>query len=209
MKKTIFMLIAAMVMTISMVSCSKCSHKAEPKTVETTTTKITKADKAHMDSIDNGYQHFETMYVFEGNVDTLSTPNIVEVQNVFQTINAETKEPTVYISNHFLTDDKDSVAWDVKVGAFWMEDLNLRIYNVCLSVEEAFAQLQKANIKRPQSKYCVLRAQLGPKVCNAQYIFGNDKYGIVFVDAVNGKVTDKNPVFENSITLRTDSLIKE
>lgn len=203
MKRTIFMLFTAM-MFINLVSCSKCSHKEEQKN-GTITTEVVKMDKAHMDSINTNYKYFETCFVFDGTVDTLSSPDVNYVQNVFQIVDAKTNEPIVFVSEHFLKED--SVNWGEKVGAFWVGDLDLRTYIIKLSLEDAFEQLQKANIIKPQSKYCVLRAAIGPKYCNAQYIFGNDELGVVFVDAVNGNVTNIDPAFDEFDVVNRDSII--
>lgn len=207
MKKFIFSLFAMVIATMAFVSCSKCSHDADADVpvVETITTKTINADKSHMDSIDKEYSYFESCFTFAGTIDTLATPDVISVSNVFQTVDKAKGEPTVYISNHSM--DKSEVAnWDVKVGSFWMEDFNLNDYEIKLSLEDAFEQMHKSNITKPVTKFCVLRAQLGPKRCNAQYIFGNDNTGLIFVDAVNGNVTNINPVFENFIGLSKDSL---
>ena len=205
MKKFIFYMFAIAIATISFVSCSKCSHDADVPVVETITTKTINADKSHMDSIDNIYSYFESCFTFAGTIDTLATPDVVSISNVFQTVDQTKGEPTVYISDHSM-DKSESVEWDVKVGSFWMEDFNLKDYEIKLSLEDAFTQMQKSNITKPVTKFCTLRAQLGPKHCNAQYIFGNDKTGLIFVDAVTGNVTNVNPAFENFNGISEDSL---
>jgi hypothetical protein len=198
MKKFIFALAVTLVMGVAFTSCSKCSHNEEPQpaptTEDTNITKVIKADKVHMDSIDNTYMYFETTYTFSGNVDTLTTPDVVEMTNVFETVDKVKLEPTVYFAEHSLG-AKDSTVWDVRQGSFWLEDFDLREYEYKLTVEDAFRIMNMANIVKPKSKYCVLRAQLGPKKTNPQYIFGNDNTGIVFVDALNGGVSTVNPVF--------------
>ena len=196
MKKMFFGLFVAMVATIGfMSSCSKCSHKSDVTPVVSETTKLIDVDKAHMNLIDGNYSYFETTFVFAGTVDTLTTPDVVSISSVFQTVDTAIANPTVYISAREIA-TPDSVQWDVHEGSFWMEDFDLRGYEIKVSLEEAYTQLQKANCKKPTSKYCVLRAQLGPKHCNAQYIFGNDVTGLVFVDAITGNVTTVNPAFD-------------
>lgn len=204
MKKFIFTIAAAFVMGVAFTACSKCSHDTEPTTEETKTTQLINADKAYMDSVDSAYMYFETTYVFSGNVDTLTTPDVVELLSVFETVDTAKFDPTVYFAEHKLG-ETDSTSWDVKKGAFWLEDLDLREYDYKLTVEDAFDALTKANVKKPQTKYCVLRAQLGPKRCNPQFIFGNEKTGMVFVDAVTGNVTTVNPVFVFDKAIRLTS----
>lgn len=206
MKKFIFGIVATLVMGVAFTSCSKCSHKSEPQPAPTTEdsyiTKAIKADKMYMDSIDNKYMYFETTYTFSGNVDTLTTPDVVSVTNVFETVDEAKSEPTVYIAKHTFG-VKDSTSWDVKKGSFWLEDFDLRDYEYKLTVENAFRVMNMANVVKPKSKYCVLRAQLGPKKTNPQYIFGNDNTGTVFVDALNGNVSTVNPVFGTAKRLTT------
>lgn len=198
MKKLFFAIIALFTLSICFVSCSKCSHKSEEKSYEDTKiTKIIKADKEHMNSIDTAYKYFETSYTFSGTIDTLATPDIVEVSSVFQTFNETTLKATVYFSEHFL-EKGDSINWIVKENCWWGEDLNLKDYHYVLTVEDAFKLMKASNCIKPQTKCCVLRLQLGPKRCNPQYIFGNDKVGMIFVDAVTSKVTNINPAFGNS-----------
>lgn len=206
MKKLFFGLLAFSATLVCFVSCSKCSHDSEKSVEDSTVTKLINADKEYMEGVAKDYSYFESCFTFAETVDTLDEPSIVYVSDIFQTVNKETNQPTVYISEHFL-DKGDSTKWDVKEGSFWLEDLNLREFKVELTVEEAFIKLQEANIVKPKTKYCVLRAQLGPKRVNAQYIFGNEATGMVYVDAVTGDVTDKNPVFEGFTETPQDTTV--
>ena len=201
MKKTMICLVALFAMVFAFVGCSKCSHDEKPS-VPTDTTKVEKMiveDKAHMDSIDTAYQYFETYYRFVGTFDTLQSPEIDSVSSVFQTFDEAALKSTVYISEH-----KDSTKWTVVENAWWSEDHNLKEYDYKMTVEEAFYVMQKADVIKPKARACVLRAQLGPKLCNPQYIFGNDKFGMVFVDAVTAKVTTINPAFGNAKVFTKD-----
>ena len=60
---------------------------------------------------------------------------------------------------------------------------------------EAYERLLEADCIKPHSKYVTLRNPLGPKQCNAQYIFGNAHGTLIFLDALTGDVSDKNPAF--------------
>lgn len=204
MKKFIFVMAAFLTMATAFTSCSKCSShdSEEPTEADTKITQIIKTDNAHMDSIDSDYQYFETIYVFSGNVDTITSPDVVEVTNVYETVDKQKFQPTVYFAEHKLG-KADSITWEVKEGSFWLEDYDLKNYEYDVTIEDAFKIIQLSNVKKPSSKYCVLRAQLGPKEANPQYIFGNDNTGMIFVDAVNGKVSTTNPVFGNAKRLTT------
>jgi hypothetical protein len=51
-----------------------------------------------------------------------------------------------------------------------------------------------SKLKKPRSKFCSLRCQYGDIKANPQYVFGNATEHI-YVDAVTGEVSDKNPAF--------------
>lgn len=64
-----------------------------------------------------------------------------------------------------------------------------------LTYKDAFDRVMATNCPKPHSQHVVLRKELGPKVANPQYIFGNSSAQL-YVDAVTGEVRDTNPVFE-------------
>jgi hypothetical protein len=89
----------------------------------------------------------------------------------------------------------DTTAVEVKPQAFWVGDLELNETEIKLTFAQAYERLMEANIVKPHSKQVVLRRELGPKLANAQYIFGNTR-SHVYVDAVTGDVKTSNPAFE-------------
>lgn len=194
--------------TMFLASCSSCSHK-EDKKEETIATKLLNKDRAHMKEIDKAYVYYESCYMFEGKFDTLTTPTIVNIENVFQTVDKENNQPTVHIAHHDIT--KSSDIWEENVGGFWLGDNDMNEYEIKITIEEAFAKAKKSSFKQPHSSFCTLRAEVGIKVCNPQYIFGNSTYGLLYVDAVTGEVSDVNPVFNNfkCISANNDSLMVE
>lgn len=201
MKKIMICLVALFAMVFAFTGCTKCSNEKPSEPTDTTVvSKTIINDKAHMDSIDKTYKYFETYYLFAGTVDTLQKPEIDSVSSIFQTFDESTMKATVYFSEHKLA-PKDSTSWKVVENAWWGEDLNLRDYKYQLTVEEAFNVMQKADVIKPKARACVLRAQLGPKHCNPQYIFGNETLGMIFVDAITAKVTTINPAFGNAKTI--------
>lgn len=202
------LLAVALFATISMlfVACSSCSHKGDKKAEETVATKLIQGDRQYMKNIDRAYVYYESCYMFEGRFDTLATPTVVYLENVFQVVNKETNQPTVYIAHHDIS--KSSDMWETKVGSFWLGDNDMNEYEIKLTVEEAFAKAKKSSFAKPHSRFCTLRAEVGIKACNPQYIFGNATYGLLYVDAVTGDVSDVNPVFNNfkCISVEKDSV---
>lgn len=68
---------------------------------------------------------------------------------------------------------------------------------ISLTFKEAYQKIMEINFPKPHSKQCVLRKPLGPIDCHPQYIFGNIRSQL-YVDAITGGVTDKNPAFYGS-----------
>lgn len=195
MKKIILSLAAALVFAVSFSSCSKKANDAEQTMEESKTSQLVNEDKAYMDSISKSFMYFETVYTFAGNVDTLKTADIESVASVFETLDTDSLKSSVYVAKHYLANDVDSVAWEVKDSCYWIEDFDIKGFPCKLTVEQAFEALQKSPVKKPASRICVLRSQLVPKAKRPQYVFGDEKTGFVYVDAVSGEVTDVNPVF--------------
>lgn len=138
---------------------------------------------------------YETTIVLS---EPLSAPNctndVKEVVNTFQKIikKGNGYDTMVYQLKH----SKDGTYEIDSVHGWWAEDYPLNNEPIKIDFNDAFNQLMKANIVKPQSRYCVLRKEVGPKDCNPQYIFGNIK-SQVYVDAVTGDVKGENPAFES------------
>lgn len=114
---------------------------------------------------------------------------VESVVSVFQVAKEEGKslDTQVVVISH--TEEEDKV--DV-MHTFWVEDFPLEAIKI--TYQEALEIVNRVNLPKPHSKRCVLRKQVGPKPCNPQYIFGN-QMAQIYVDAVTGDVTDKNPAF--------------
>lgn len=111
---------------------------------------------------------------------------IESIENVFQVL--IDGDPLVIVFTHTELEDKVQ-----EIHSFWVEDSPMT--GIDVTYEQALEIINKVNLPKPHSRHCVLRKQVGPKDANPQYIFGNQTMQL-YVDAVTGKVTDKNPVFE-------------
>lgn len=142
----------------------------------------------------NDYRWFETCIDLEKYLDEENNGVVLGVSNVFQVVedrDSDGYDTRVILYAHAYGES----TIEVKDYAFWVGDLPLNEEEIKLTFKDAFDRLMQANLPKPHSKHCVLRKELGPKNCNPQYIFGNTK-SQVYVDAVTGCVTDKNPVYE-------------
>lgn len=110
---------------------------------------------------------------------------IESIENVFQVLIEG--DPLVIVFTHTELEDKVQ-----EIHSFWVEDFPMA--GVDVTYEQALEIINKVNLPKPHSRHCVLRKQVGPKEANPQYIFGNQTMQL-YVDAITGKVTDKNPVF--------------
>ena len=192
MKKVIYFL-TALAVVAGLASC-KCTKDEEP-VVEFAEASIA-ADRANMDENFETYKWFETRAEYDNFFDADTTLTLNRVESLFQVSIEDSLgvKPTVYKFVHELGAEGD-VEPEVVEG-FVLDDMPLNDEQVTLTFSEALERLFEANLPKPHSTKVVLRKVLGPKAgINAHYIFGNTEEQ-VFVDAVTGDVTDKNPFYE-------------
>ena len=192
MKKLIVFLMGIMLM-LGVSSC-RCTKDEEP-VVEFAEASIA-ADRAKMDENFETYKWFETRAEYDNFFDADTTLTLNRAESLFQVSIEDSLgvKPTVYKFVHELGAEGD-VEPEV-VDGFVLDDKPLNDEQITLTFSEALERLFEANLPKPHSTKVVLRKVLGPKPgVNAYYIFGNTEEQ-VFVDAVTGDVTDKNPFYE-------------
>lgn len=142
---------------------------------------------------DEDYRWFECSIVLEDYLDEECDGKVVELTNIFQVvtdIDSSGADVHVIFMNH--SREKDEIEVE---HSFWVGDLILYPYEVVVDFDKAFELINETNLPKPHSRHCVLRKEIGPKVCNPQYIFGNSRAQI-YVDAVTGNVSSTNPVYD-------------
>lgn len=187
---------------LSFSSCNKCkSDNAGPK--DTTTVAVDTAamvlenvistDKEYMFANYNGdYRWFESCIVLKDFLDGECDGTITGISNVFQVVeNMDEKGADVFVV--LAAHTPDTTAIEVKHG-FWVEDYPLNDEQIKVTFKEAFDKINQVNFPKPHSRQVVLRKAVGPVDANPQYIFGNTRAQL-YVDAVTGDVSDKNPWF--------------
>lgn len=85
------------------------------------------------------------------------------------------------------------VPWPI--SDIWIEDANLSDAPIKLTAEDALQRLKEWNGILPSTYFITLRLPVGPKKCNPQWTYG-DIGNVLFIDAVTGDVTDRNPAFD-------------
>ena len=193
-KICIFSLLALFMCAI--VGCSSCKKENKTDVVEELNFEnVITADfeKMTADYQDN-FCWFESTILLNNFLDEENDGKISEIVNVFQSVVEKEKgfDTEVVMFTH-----KDAVTEVDVIHSFWVEDFPMVKDSIKVDFKQAFDNVMKTNMPKPHSRYVVLRKQIGPKPCNPQYIFGNSKQQI-YVDAVTGDVSDKNPVFDGS-----------
>lgn len=158
---------------------------------------VTATDKQTMfTKFAKDYRYFETQITLKNFLDAENaSAEVAEITNVFQVVDIaeDQKSADVYVVmfNHAGAKTEQKV-----IHSFWVEDMVLNDEAIKLTFEQAFEKLMQANIPKPHSRKCVLRKEVGPKVANPQYIFGNMRTQ-VYVDAITGAVSATSPSFDN------------
>lgn len=195
MKKVILFLVAALGASM-LCSCNSCKkqEKKEVEKAELAWERTASLDKEYMfNNYGGDYRWFESCILLKNYLDEENDGTIAGISNVFQVVNEAGKSADVFVV--LATHTSDTVAYEVKQG-FWVEDMDMSKEVIKLSFEEAYNKMMATNLPKPHSRNCVLRKQVGPKDAHPQYIFGNIQSQI-YVDAITGDVTDKNPAFPN------------
>ena len=195
--KKFIVLIASVLFAIGLSSCSSCSSSTPklgvadaPLSVE----HVIAADRETMYLRAGGdYRWYETGIQLKNFLDEENDGSIEMIVNVFQVMEkfSETSFDTfVFKFQHFA----DGTVAEDSVHGFWVEDYPLNEETIKVTFKEALEKLNEVNYPKPHSRQVVLRKEVGPVDANPQWIFGNMHY-CLFVDAVTGAVTDKDPSF--------------
>ena len=206
MKKFLFILSA--VLCMSLVSCNSCKSE-KPETATDSTTVVTNdsamvvenvvgMDKQYMfTNYGKDYRWYETCIVLKDFLDEENDGTITGVSNIFQVVFEKDNGADVNVI--MFTHVSDSTQVDVKRG-FWVEDYPMNDEAIKVSFKEAYDKVMATNYPKPHSRHVVLRKEIGPQDANPQYIFGNTQAQL-YVDAVTGNVTDKNPAFPANLQM--------
>lgn len=204
MKKFINCFALALIVSVSfgLMSCDKNKKKPEPVNTPTAVAPLVventiSTDRQQMFMMAGSeamVKWFETTVTL---TDYLNSENcsgeIEKIVNTFQKIVEVDRGYDTMV--YYFTHTKDGESRIDSIHSWFAEDMPLNDEPLKLTFKKAFERVMEANIVKPASRYCVLRKEVGIKVCNAQYIFGNSR-AQAYVDAVTGNVSAKNPVFD-------------
>ena len=204
MRKFVYLsVVAMMALAVGFSSCSSCESKKkwEESKKESPIKIAGKLNVENAISSDREYMYlhyrsdyrwFETSILMKDFIDSDKEMEIESLSNVFQVVTPKSGgyDPHVIFSSH----TSETVSIKEELG-FWIEDFPLNEEEIRITFTEAYNRMMEANLPKPHSRHCVLRKEIGPKDANPQYIFGNSR-AQVYVDAVTGDVSDKNPCFD-------------
>lgn len=195
MKKILFVLIGGLI--VAGCSCSKKNPK-EQEVAKIVVENTISTDKEAMSLKNPNYKWFETGVIFENYLDEENDGTISEVVNVFQTVEGDSIsfDTKVFKFQHF----SDGTFASDSINGFWIEDYPLNEEEIKVTFDSAFVLINQVNLPKPHSRYCTLRKPIGPKSCNAQWIFGNINSQI-WVDAKTGEIRESNPAFSDGFKI--------
>lgn len=196
MRKFLVFLMGIMLMIgVSACTCSRQKKDVDPAVAELVVENVVSLDRQAMNLAHGGdYRWFETGVQLKNWLDEENDGSIDMVVNVFQVVeeyDSTSFDTFVYKYQHF----SDGTVNEEGIHGFWVEDYPLNEEAIVVTFKEAFEKVQEANLPKPHTRQVVLRKQVGPKEANPQWIFGNLREQI-YVDAVTGAVSDKNPAFD-------------
>lgn len=200
MKKVIqFAILFAAVCFASCNSCKKSTVPAQDfNKGNLVVENVISTDKEYMFTHYNkDYRWFETCIVLTDYLDSENCDGtIASIKNIFQVL-SEQDSTSCDVNVVMTTHTPDTTNIDV-IHGFWVEDMPLNDQEIKVTFKEAYDKVMATNSKKPHSKNIVLRKEVGPKDAAVQYIFGNS-YAQLYVNAVTGEVSDKNPVYPDTV----------
>jgi len=150
-------------------------------------------EQGHEIVLDN-YQWRNSLVIFNDTVtlENIDDLHIVSIRDVFYYWDNQKGPQTQYITDHVKYGTQ--IPWPI--NDVWIEDSDMSNQPIKLSAEQALARLKEWNGILPKGcNFLTLRLPVGPKDCNAQWVFG-DVYDVLFIDAVTGEVRDWDPAFK-------------
>ena len=185
------LIVITLLLSLLAVSCKK--KKAENNIpAKLNVENVTNSNRQEMfTKFGKDYKWFECCVVLKDYLDSECDGTVEGISNVFQVVEEDETGADVHVFLYTTTPDTTSI--DEKHG-FWVEDMPLNDEQIKITFAQAFEKINEVNYVKPHSRHAVLRKEVGPIDANPQWIFGNS-HSQLYVDAVTGKVTDKNPVF--------------
>ena len=201
--KKFFVILASILVMIGVSSCNSCTREknVNDSVLSEVVDSLGNVVVERMISLDRqsmylnhseNYRWYETGVVLNDWLDGETDGSFNMVVNVFQVM--ESFEDGSFDTYVVKRQHVDGEVGEEAVHGFWVEDFPLNEEEINVTFVEAFEKVMEVNLPKPHTRQVVLRKQVGPVNANPQWIFGNLQAQI-YVDAVTGEVSDKNPAF--------------
>lgn len=141
----------------------------------------------------NNYQWRNSLVILNDTVtaENIDDLHIVSIRDVFYYWSNKFGPQVQYITDHVVY----GTQIPYPISDVWIEDRDMSNAPIKLSAEQALMRLKEYNGVLPKDcNFIILRLPVGPKDCNAQWVFG-DVYDVLFIDAVTGEIRDYDPAF--------------
>lgn len=225
-KKIIYSVIAIVVMALSaFLGKEYGGNKQEAPTVENSSVKFLPDGGLLEDVGLDAVEHFistdrEGIYLLYGDYVCKWFETTVELRDK---LNEDPDGKLLSVTNVFQVQKEIGSCTDVKViiythnadgqtvvdvhSSFWVEDNPMNDDTFNINFQQAFDKAMQSNFVKPNSRYIVLRKEVGPNACAPQYIFGNSHLQI-YVDSFTGEVTTDNPVYAGWELINAEGEVK-
>lgn len=150
-------------------------------------------DEGHTIALDGKYQWRNSRVILNDTVtmENIDDLHVVAVNDVFFYWDSQKGPMVQYINSHV----KYGVQIPYPINDVWIEDADMSDKPIKLDAVQALMKLKEWNGIIPKDcNSLTLRYPVGPKDCNAQWVFG-DVYDVLFIDAVTGEIRDYDPAF--------------
>lgn len=191
MKKFLSIITIALV-AISMTSCNWFNKNEKQDNEQPTVESYIESDMEYVrENYGNTFVWYETEILYTNYLDEENDGTYQFIKSVYQYVDMSEDSTSADVAVITIYHENDTVNIEVE-NTWYAECFDLRHSDINLTFRDAYNAIMSVNLPKPHTQYCVLRDQVGPVAANPQYIYGQ---GLLFVDAVNGLVSEINPVF--------------
>lgn len=194
MKKFLSIITIALV-AISMTSCNWFNKNEKQDNEQPAVESYIESDMEYVrENYGNTFVWYETEILYTNYLDEENDGTYQFIKSVYQYVDMSEDSTSADVTVITIYHENDTVNIETE-NTWYAECFDLRHSDINLTFKDAYNAIMSVNLPKPHTQYCVLRDQVGPIAANPQYIYGQ---GLLFVDAVNGLVSEINPVFPDT-----------
>lgn len=193
--KRFLSIITIALVAISVTSCNWFNKNEKQDNEQPTVESYIESDMEYVrENYGNTFVWYETEILYTNYLDEENDGTYQFIKSVYQYVDMSEDSTSADVTVITIYHENDAVHIEVE-NTWYAECFDLRHSDINLTFRDAYNAIMSVNLPKPHTQYCVLRDQVGPVAANPQYIYGQ---GLLFVDAVNGVVSEFNPVFPDT-----------